>query len=66
MFLIAFLMGAFGYHLMTRKPASEEITYPEFINNYLAQHKCTMITISEDKQTDTFKFRALIDTKDGK
>lgn len=64
--IVAFLTGAFGYHLATMKPPSEEITYPEFINTYLAQHKCSMITILEDKSSDTFKFRAVIDTKDGK
>lgn len=64
--LVAFLTGAFGYYLTTMKPPSEEITYPEFINTYLAQNKCTMITISEDKSSDTFKFRAVIDTTDGK
>ena len=64
--LVAFLSGAFSYYLATMKPPSEEITYPEFINTYLAQNKCTMITISEDKSSDTFKFRAVIDTNDGK
>jgi len=64
--ILAFLTGAFGYYLATMKPPSEEITYPEFINTYLAQHKCSMITISEDKSSDTFKFRAVINTKDGK
>lgn len=64
--LVAFLTGAFGYYLTTMKAPSEEITYPEFINTYLAQNKCTMITISEDKSSDTFKFRAVIDTDSGK
>lgn len=64
--LVAFLSGAFSYYLATMKPPSEEITYPEFINTYLAQNKCAMITISEDKSSDTFKFRAVIDTNEGK
>ena len=64
--LVAFLTGAFGYYLATMKPPSEEITYSEFINNYLGQNQCTMITISEDKSSDTFKFRAVIDTTSGK
>jgi hypothetical protein len=36
MLLVAFLTGAFSYYLATMKPPSEEITYPEFINTYLA------------------------------
>jgi gamma-glutamylcysteine synthetase len=48
------------------KPPSDEITYPEFINTYLAENQCEMITIMEDKSSDTFKFRAVIDTIDGK
>lgn len=64
--LVAFLTGAFSYYLATMKPPSEEITYPEFINTYLAQGQCAMITISEDKSSDTFKFRAVIETRSGK
>ena len=64
--LVAFLTGAFGYYLATRGSPSEEITYIDFVNNYLAQGQCTMITISEDKSSDMFKFRAQIETADGR
>mmetsp|Transcript_5202 Transcript_5202/g.8039 ORF Transcript_5202/g.8039 Transcript_5202/m.8039 type:complete len:465 (+) Transcript_5202:518-1912(+) len=47
-------------------PPSQEITYIEFINQYLGQNQVTMITISEDKQNEMFKFRAQIETVDGK
>ena len=64
--LVALLGGAFAYYLATMGSPSEEITYIDFINKYLAQGQCTMITISEDKSSDMFKFRAQIDTIDGK
>ena len=63
--LLAFLTGAFGYYMATRGTPSEEITYIDFINSYLGQGQCTMITISEDKSSDMFKYRAQIDTLDG-
>jgi hypothetical protein len=46
--LVAFLTGAFGFYLATMGNAGEEITYMDFINQYLAQNQVTMITISED------------------
>ena len=60
------MTGAFGYYLATMGTPSEEVTYIDFINQYLAQNQCTMITISEDKGSDMFKYRAQIDTVDGK
>ena len=60
------MTGAFGYYLATMSSPSEEVTYIDFINQYLAQNQCTMITISEDKSSDMFKYRAQIDTIDGK
>jgi len=38
--LIAFLTGAFGYYLSTMGSPSEEITYMDFINQYLVQNQC--------------------------
>ena len=64
--LVAFLTGAFGYYMFLRRASSEEITYMDFVNSYLATRQCTMITISEDKNSDMFKFRAQVDTVDGK
>jgi len=60
------LTGAFGYYLATMGTPSEEITYMEFINQYLAQNQCSMITISEDNSSDMFKYRAQVDTISGK
>lgn len=60
------MSGAFGFYLATMGSAGEEITYMDFINQYLAQNQVTMITISEDQGSDTFKYRAAIDTVSGK
>lgn len=64
--IVAFLSGAFGYTLATMGSAPEEITYMEFINQYLAQNQVKMITISEDQGSDSFKYRASIETHSGK
>lgn len=36
--LLAILTGAFGYYLATMGSPSEEVTYIDFINKYLAQN----------------------------
>jgi hypothetical protein len=64
--LVAFLTGAFGYYLANQEAPSEEVTYIDFVSNYLQKNLCSMITISEDKTSDMFKFKAQIDTIDGK
>lgn len=63
--LVAFLTAAMAYAFSQNQPSSKEITYIEFVNQYLAQNQCEMITISEDKTSDMFKYRAQITTVDG-
>jgi hypothetical protein len=36
--LCAALLGAFGYYMASREAPSEEITYMDFVNQYLAQN----------------------------
>ena len=38
----------------------------DFVNQYLSQNVVKMITITEDKSSDMFKYRAVIETLDGK
>lgn len=39
--LVAFLAGALGYSMIKDwKPASQEVNYPTFINEYLAKNRC--------------------------
>jgi len=63
--LLSLATAAFGYFLYQREEPSKEITYIEFVNQYLSQGQCQMITISEDKTSDMFKYRAQIQTLDG-
>lgn len=55
-------MAAITYLIATRETPSEEITYQEFIRDYLAPNRIEMITISEHDNSETFKFRAQIQT----
>lgn len=50
--------------MLSNKP-SQEITYMDFVNQYLSKNQVKMITITEDKTSDTFKYRAEIETLDG-
>ena len=62
--IVALLSGLLYYYLTTRNP-SQEITYMDFINQYLSKNIVKMITITEDKTSDMFKYRAIIETHDG-
>jgi ATP-dependent Zn protease len=61
----ALLSGAFYYYMSSRTP-STEITYMEFVNQYLSKNQVKMITITEDKSSDMFKYRAEVETLEGK
>jgi hypothetical protein len=37
----------------------------DFVNQYLSKNQVKMITITEDKSNDMFKYKALIETIDG-
>lgn len=63
--IAALLSGAIFWYFSGSKP-SQEITYMDFINQYLSKNSVKMITISEDKTSDNFKYRAEIETLDGK
>lgn len=64
--LVAFFAGTFGYYVYLSTNNSQEITYIDFINQYLSKNQVKMITIMEDKSNDSFKYRAEIETLDGK
>lgn len=44
---------------------SQEIGYMDFINNFLQQGQVKMITITEERGSSNFKFRAVIELDDG-
>ena len=62
--LVAILGGCFGFYMWSKSP-SQEITYMDFINQHLSRNQVKMITISEDKSSDMFKYKAEIETLDG-
>jgi len=59
------LGSLFTYYMYTRSP-SKEISYNEFVNDYLIKNQVKLITISEEKTTDQFKYRATITALDDK
>jgi hypothetical protein len=63
--VFALLTGAFGWYMVSNSP-SQEITYMDFVNQYLSKNVVKMITISEDKTSDMFKYKAEIETNEGK
>ncbi len=54
-----------GYYFVFSKAPSQEITYIDFVQNYLAQNKIEMITLCEDKSNSSYKYRAIVETKEG-
>lgn len=64
--LAALILGTFVYYFGFQEPPSEEVTYMDFVQNYLAVNNVEMITICEEKNNSMFKFRAVVDTVEGK
>jgi AFG3 family protein len=60
------MFGGFLYYYLTNKATSSEITYMDFVNQYLSKNVVKMVTITEDKSSDMFKYKAIIETLDGK
>jgi len=59
-------MAAFGaiYGLSYKKPATELI-YMDFVDQYLTKNRVKQITITKDKRSDVFNYRADIETQEG-
>ena len=62
--MAALLSGCIYFYLSSKSP-SQEITYMDFVNQYLSKNLVQLITITEDKTSDMFKYRAEIDLLDG-
>ena len=58
--MVALLGGLFTYYASFSQSPSEEITYMDFVHNYLTKNQVEMITLAEDKTNATFKYRANI------
>lgn len=59
------MLSGLLYLYLSSKSPSQEITYMDFVNQYLAKNQVKMITIAEDKSSEMFKYKAIIETLDG-
>ena len=48
------------YSLVTYKKPKQEIVYMEFLNNYLLKNNVKEITITKDKRSEVFNYKAEI------
>lgn len=63
--LVVLMLSGLLYYYLGSKSPSQEITYMDFVNQYLSKGVVKMITITEDKTSDMFKYRAVVETHDG-
>ena len=56
------LAGCAGYYLLTYRKPMEELVYMDFLNNYLLKNNVKEITITKDKRSEVFNYRAEITT----
>lgn len=59
------LGGLTGYYAFFMQSPSQEVTYMDFVHNYLSQNKVEMITLCENKNNLSYKYRAIIETTEG-
>ena len=62
---LALLGGISSYYTIFAKAPSQEVTYMDFVNNYLSQNKVELITLCEEKNNASYKYRAVVQTFDG-
>lgn len=55
-FILASLMGVSLFYLLStfNQARGKEITYMDFVNQYLSKNKIKMISVSQDKSNETF------------
>ena len=64
-FKVFVLGGLAGYYALYAQSPSQEITYMDFVHQYLTQNKVQMITLCEDQSNASYKYRAIVETNDG-
>ena len=63
---LAMLLGAsLLYYILTYKKPMQEIVYKDFLNDYLLKNNVKEITITKDKRSEVFNYRAEITTMSG-
>jgi hypothetical protein len=63
--MLSLLAGTATFYFLNLKKPSQEITYMDFVQNYLANNQVEMITLCEDKSGSSFKYRANIQLLSG-
>ena len=63
--LVVVLLSAAFYYYFSKKKPSSELTYMDFVNNYLTKNQVKMITITEDKHNSMFQYKAEVEMMDG-
>lgn len=64
LFMLVSVLGAIIFFEKT-KALSKEINYQDFVNLHLVKNDVAMITLSENKDNSSFKFKATITTTNG-
>jgi hypothetical protein len=59
------LAACAGYFLITYRSPMKELVYMDFLNNYLLKNNVKEITISKDRRSEVFNYRAEILTHQG-
>lgn len=60
--IVVLLLSGLVYYYLSNRATSTEITYMDFVNQYLSKNVVKMITITEDKSNDMFKYKAIVET----
>jgi CRISPR/Cas system-associated exonuclease Cas4 (RecB family) len=60
---IALALAA-GYYAYTYQKPMQELVYMDFLNNYLLKNKIKEISITKDRRSEAFNYRAEILTHD--
>ena len=64
-FLWVFLAAITGYYLLSARKPMKELLYMDFLNNYLLKNDVKAITITKDRRSESFGYRAEIETHSG-
>jgi len=59
------LAGFTAYYLLTYRKPMQELVFKDFMNEYLLKNNVKEITITKDKRSEVFNYRAEITTMNG-
>lgn len=64
-FIALLLAGSILYFVLTNRKPMQELVYKDFLNEYLLKNNVKEITITKDKRSEVFNYRAEITTMSG-